>query len=90
VPYDLTGTTTLVAANGDKLFGTVTGTGTSNIVTGQASGTNLVTITGGGLHPDVNSVSCPSTTTCSAVGFKCANPETLIERRTRSGQWSEG
>jgi hypothetical protein len=45
--YDLSGTTTLVAANGDKLFGTVSGAGTVNLATGQASGVNVVTITGG-------------------------------------------
>jgi hypothetical protein len=47
VPYDTTGTATFVAANGDKLVGTVTGTGTINIDTNQSSGMNVVTITGG-------------------------------------------
>jgi hypothetical protein len=45
IPYTLTGTETLVAANGDKLFGTVDGTGVNNA--GATSGTNVVTITGG-------------------------------------------
>ena len=45
IPYALTGTETLVAANGDKLFGTVDGTGVNNA--GATSGTNVVAITGG-------------------------------------------
>lgn len=47
IPYDLTGAVTFVAANGDELFGTVTGTGTINTLIGQSDGTNVVTITGG-------------------------------------------
>lgn len=45
VPYTETGTATLVAANGDELFETVSGTGTASGTT--AGGTNVVTITGG-------------------------------------------
>jgi hypothetical protein len=45
IPYALTGTETLTAANGDKLFGTVDGTGVNNA--GATNGTNVVTITGG-------------------------------------------
>lgn len=45
IPYAITGTETLVAANGDELFGTVNGTGVNN--SGATSGTNAVTITGG-------------------------------------------
>ena len=45
IPFDLTGTATLVAANGDQLFGTYTGTGVNNA--GGSTGSNLVTITGG-------------------------------------------
>jgi hypothetical protein len=47
VPYEITGTTTFVAANGDELYGSMTGTGTTNLSTGDASGLNVVTITGG-------------------------------------------
>ncbi len=45
-PFEITGTTTFVAANGDKLFGTVTGTGSLDS-DGTSSGVNVVTITGG-------------------------------------------
>ena len=45
IPYSLTGTETIVAANGDELFGMVDGTGVNNA--GATSGTNTVTITGG-------------------------------------------
>ena len=45
--YDAAGTTTIVATNGDKLFGAVTGSGSNNVVTGDGSGTNTVVITGG-------------------------------------------
>ena len=45
--YDAAGTTTMVATNGDKLFGAVTGSGSNNVVTGDGSGTNTVVITGG-------------------------------------------
>ena len=47
IPYDLTGAVTFVAANGEELFGTVTGTGTINTLTNRSYGTNFVTITGG-------------------------------------------
>jgi hypothetical protein len=47
VPYELTGSTTFVAATGDDLFATFTGTGTTNLDTGVAQGTNLFTFTGG-------------------------------------------
>jgi hypothetical protein len=47
IPYTLTGTETLVAANGSKLFGAVNGTGLNNTVDLTAQGTNVVTITGG-------------------------------------------
>jgi hypothetical protein len=46
-PYTVTGTETLVAANGDTLFGTVDGTGLNNTADLTAQGTNVVTITGG-------------------------------------------
>lgn len=45
IPYTLTGTETLVAANGDEVVGTVHGSGVNN--SGATSGTNVVTITGG-------------------------------------------
>jgi hypothetical protein len=45
IPYTITGTETLVTATGDELFGNVSGTGVNN--SGAASGTNVVTITGG-------------------------------------------
>jgi hypothetical protein len=41
------GTQTVVAANGDQLFGTLTGVGVNDIATSAASGTNVITITGG-------------------------------------------
>lgn len=47
IPYTLTGTETLVAANGNKLFGTVNGTGLNNTGDLTAQGKNVVTITGG-------------------------------------------
>jgi hypothetical protein len=47
IPYTLMGTETLVAANGEELFGTVNGTGLNNTVGLTAQGTNVVTITGG-------------------------------------------
>jgi hypothetical protein len=46
IPYTLSGTETLVAADGSELFGDVSGTGT-NTGTGVVSSTNDVTITGG-------------------------------------------
>ncbi|HEY1508699.1 MAG TPA: hypothetical protein VGF93_06845 [Solirubrobacteraceae bacterium] len=45
IPYRLTGSETLIMANGDNVFGAVNGTGVNN--SGATSGTNLVTITGG-------------------------------------------
>jgi hypothetical protein len=45
IPYTITGTETLIVANGAQLFGTVTGTGVNN--SGATSGMNVVTITGG-------------------------------------------
>jgi hypothetical protein len=45
IPYTITGTETVIVANGDQLFGTVTGTGVNNF--GATSGMNVVTITGG-------------------------------------------
>lgn len=45
IPYSITGTETVVARNGDELFGSVTGTGVNN--SGATHGTNVVTITGG-------------------------------------------
>ena len=45
VAYDVAGTATFVAANGDELFGTLSGTGTDN--NGVSSGVNVVTVTGG-------------------------------------------
>lgn len=45
IPYTLTGTERIVAANGDKLCGTVKGTGVNN--SGNAHGMNTVTISGG-------------------------------------------
>jgi hypothetical protein len=45
LPYSITGTETVVARNGDELFGSVTGTGVNN--SGATRGTNVVTITGG-------------------------------------------
>ena len=45
IPYSIAGTETIVAKNGDELFGNVTGTGVNN--SGATSGTNVVTITGG-------------------------------------------
>ena len=45
IPYSITGTETVVATNGDQLFGSVTGTGVNN--SGATRGTNVVTITGG-------------------------------------------
>ena len=47
VPYTVTGTQTAVAANGDKLFGTLNGVGVNDTATSTASGTNVITITGG-------------------------------------------
>ena len=47
VPYAVMGTQTVVAANGDQLFGTLTGVGVNDIATSAASGTNVITITGG-------------------------------------------
>jgi hypothetical protein len=47
IPYDLTGAVTFVAANGDELFGTVTGTGTIDTNINVSNGTTVVTITGG-------------------------------------------
>ena len=41
----MTGTETLVAENGDELFGTVNGTGVNNA--GATGGKNVATITGG-------------------------------------------
>ena len=45
IPYSITGTETVILANGDQLFGSVTGTGVNN--SGATSGTDLITITGG-------------------------------------------
>jgi hypothetical protein len=45
IPFEITGTTAFVAANGDELLGTVNGTG--DIADSVARGTNVVTITGG-------------------------------------------
>jgi DNA-binding beta-propeller fold protein YncE len=45
IPFTVTGTETLVAANGDEIFGAVSGTGTAT--PGHSHGTSLVTITGG-------------------------------------------
>ena len=45
IPLDLTGTLSLVAANGDELFGTFTGSAVSG--PGDTTGTNLLTIIGG-------------------------------------------
>jgi hypothetical protein len=45
IPYSVTGTETVVAKNGDELFGSVTGTGVNN--SGATKGTNVVTVTGG-------------------------------------------
>jgi hypothetical protein len=47
VPYELSGSITFVAASGDQLFGTLTGTGVFDGDTNMAQGTNLVTFTGG-------------------------------------------
>jgi hypothetical protein len=47
VPYSVTGTQTLVAGYGDRLTGTLSGVGVNNIDTSAASGTNVITITGG-------------------------------------------
>jgi hypothetical protein len=45
IPYSITGTETVIVANGDQLFGAVTGTGVNN--SGATQGTDVVTITGG-------------------------------------------
>ena len=45
IPYSITGTETVVARNGDELFGSVTGTGVNK--SGATRGTNVVTVTGG-------------------------------------------
>jgi len=45
--YTLTGTQTLVAANGDKLLGNLSGNGVLDLALGTLTDTNVVTITGG-------------------------------------------
>lgn len=47
VPYSVMGTQTVVAANGDQLFGTLNGVGVNDIATSTANGTNVITIAGG-------------------------------------------
>ena len=47
VPYTVIGTQTVVAANGDQLFGTLNGVGVNDSATSAASGTNVITVTGG-------------------------------------------
>lgn len=45
--FTLSGTAVMVAANGDKLFGTLGGSGTTDPSTGNSQGTSVVTYTGG-------------------------------------------
>ena len=44
--FDVTGSVTITTANGDELFGTVSGSGTTD-ASGDAQGTNVITYTGG-------------------------------------------
>jgi hypothetical protein len=45
IPFTITGAETVLVANGDQLFGTVTGSGVNN--SGATSGKDVVTVTGG-------------------------------------------